>query len=78
MALSGGRDGKIILWDLMRGRQAFVYRIPSPRKGMKPTINHIVWSEDGDDEMKSRKRKITEVPLHGGRGEWDETCFDGD
>lgn len=47
MALSGGRDGKIILWDLMRGRQAFVYRIPSPRKGMKPTINHIVWSDDG-------------------------------
>jgi len=47
MALSGGRDGKIILWDLMRGRQAFVYRIPSPRKGMKPTINHIVWSHDG-------------------------------
>lgn len=47
MALSGGRDGKICLWDLMRGRLAFVYKIPSPQRGRKCTVNHIVWSDDG-------------------------------
>jgi len=47
MALSGGRDGKICLWDLMRGRLAFVSKIPNPRKGRKATVNHIVWSNDG-------------------------------
>jgi protein MAK11 len=47
MALSGGRDGKICLWDLMRGRLAFVNKIKNPSKGRKATINHIVWSGDG-------------------------------
>jgi len=48
MALSGGRDGKICLWDLMRGRLAFVNKIPSNQRGRKCTVNHIVWSDDGN------------------------------
>ena len=47
MALSGGRDGKICLWDLMRGRLAFVNKLKNPSKGRKATVNHIAWSEDG-------------------------------
>jgi len=47
MALSGGRDGKICLWDLMRGRLAFVSKIKNPKKGRKATVNDIVWSKDG-------------------------------
>jgi len=48
MALSGGRDGKICLWDLMRGRLAFVHKIPgSGTKGRKSTVNDIIWSDDG-------------------------------
>jgi len=47
MALSGGRDGKLCLWDLMRGRLAFVNKIPSFQRGKKCTVNHIVWSDDG-------------------------------
>jgi protein MAK11 len=47
MALSGGRDGKICLWDLMRGRLAFVNKLKNPSKGRKATVNHIVWSGDG-------------------------------
>mmetsp|Transcript_37452 Transcript_37452/g.78997 ORF Transcript_37452/g.78997 Transcript_37452/m.78997 type:complete len:548 (-) Transcript_37452:31-1674(-) len=54
MALTGGRsDGKIILWDLMKGRLAFVHKLPSARRGsggragVKDSVNHILWSEDG-------------------------------
>ena len=47
MALSGGRDGKICLWDLMRGRLAFVHKIGGKSKGRKPTVNDIIWSGDG-------------------------------
>jgi WD40 repeat protein len=47
LALSGGRDGKIILWDLMRGKLAYVNKIPNASKGKKCTVNHIIWSEDG-------------------------------
>lgn len=47
MALSGGRDGKICLWDLMRGRLAFVQKIGGKSKGRKPTVNDIIWSDDG-------------------------------
>ena len=47
MALSGGKDGKICLWDLMRGRLAFVHKIGGSSKGRKHTVNHIIWSEDG-------------------------------
>ncbi len=48
MALSGGADGKINLWNLMTGRLAFVHKIAnSNNKGRKPTINDIIWSRDG-------------------------------
>jgi protein MAK11 len=47
LALSGGRDGKLILWDLMRGKLAYVNKIPNASKGKKCTVNHIIWSEDG-------------------------------
>lgn len=50
MALTGGRDGKIVLWDLVKGRLAFVYKLPSSAKskGRKEIVNHIVWSGDGN------------------------------
>jgi hypothetical protein len=50
MALTGGRDGKIVLWDLVKGRLAFVYKLPSSTKskGRKEIVNHIVWSGDGN------------------------------
>lgn len=52
MALSGGRsDGKLILWDLMKGRLAYVHKIVLPpsskRRKENTTINHIIWSGDG-------------------------------
>lgn len=47
MALSGGNDGKICLWDLMRGRLAFVTKVGDTKKGRKSTINDIIWSDDG-------------------------------
>jgi WD40 repeat protein len=48
MALSGGKDGKICLWDLMRGRLAFVQKISGGKtKGRKSTVNDIIWSDDG-------------------------------
>lgn len=48
MALSGGKDGKICLWDLMRGRLAFVHKIAGGGpNGRKCTVNHIIWSDDG-------------------------------
>ena len=60
MALSGGRsDGRLILWDLVKGRLAYVHRIPPPppkRVGgggtgggnrRRDAINHVVWSDDG-------------------------------
>ncbi len=47
MALTGGKDRKICLWDLIRGRLAFVYKIGSGSKGKKVTVNDIIWSDDG-------------------------------
>lgn len=52
LALSGGRsDGKLLLWDLMKGRLAYVHKVVSPssskRRKETSTINHIVWSGDG-------------------------------
>ena len=51
MALSGGRsDGKIILWDLMRGRLAFVHKLPpapGSRGKRKATLTDLAWSADG-------------------------------
>jgi protein MAK11 len=59
MALSGGRDGKIVLWDLMKGRLAFVYKIPMKKKSRKESVNHIVWSEDGNRYAFCYGSKIT-------------------
>jgi len=52
LALSGGKsDGKLILWDLMKGRMAYVHKVvlasSSKRRKENATINHIVWSGDG-------------------------------
>lgn len=51
MALSGGRsDGKIILWDLMKGRLAFVHKLPpapGSRGRRKATLTDLAWSADG-------------------------------
>jgi WD40 repeat protein len=52
LALSGGRsDGKLMLWDLMKGRLAYVHKVvlssSSKRRKEATTINHIVWSGDG-------------------------------
>lgn len=61
MALSGGRDGKIVLWDLMKGRLAFVYKLPSMGKKTKrkEAVNHIVWSADGNRYAFCYGTKIT-------------------
>lgn len=61
MALTGGRDGKIILWDLMKGRLAFVHKLPSrgKGKGRKETVNHIIWSDDGNRYAFCYGTKIT-------------------
>ena len=47
MALTGGKDGKICLWDLMRGKLAFVHKLDSGSRKTKITVNHIIWSDDG-------------------------------
>eukprot|EP00560_Eucampia_antarctica_P006663 CAMPEP_0197830038 /NCGR_PEP_ID=MMETSP1437-20131217/6621_1 /TAXON_ID=49252 ORGANISM="Eucampia antarctica, Strain CCMP1452" /NCGR_SAMPLE_ID=MMETSP1437 /ASSEMBLY_ACC=CAM_ASM_001096 /LENGTH=541 /DNA_ID=CAMNT_0043432141 /DNA_START=96 /DNA_END=1721 /DNA_ORIENTATION=+ len=45
MALSGGtKDGKLMLWDLMRGRLAFAHKSSSG----KTTVQDIIWSADGN------------------------------
>lgn len=60
MALSGGRDGKIVLWDLMKGRLAFVYKIASMKKNRrKENVNHIIWSKDGNRYAFCYGSKIT-------------------
>lgn len=60
MALSGGRDGKIVLWDLMKGRLAFVYKISALKKiKRKESVNHIVWSGDGNRYAFCYGSKIT-------------------
>jgi len=61
MALSGGRDGKIILWDLMKGRLAFVHKLPKRGgKGRtKDAVNHVVWSDDGSRYAYCHGTKIT-------------------
>ena len=60
MALSGGRDGKIVLWDLMKGRLAFVYKISSmKKKTQREAVNHIVWSGDGNRYAFCYGTKIT-------------------
>ncbi|KAL7469786.1 hypothetical protein ACHAXS_010052 [Conticribra weissflogii] len=61
MALTGGRDGKIVLWDLMKGRLAFVHKLPSrgKGKGRKETVNHIIWSDDGNRYAFCYGTKIT-------------------
>jgi len=84
MALSGGRsDGKIILWDLMKGRLAYVIKLPKVkvvagrgggkgRGGQLQTVNHIVWSDDGSRYAYCYGNKITARDVAssaGGNGE---------
>ena len=88
MALSGGRDGKICLWDLMRGRMAFVNKIPNPSKGRKATVNHIAWSEDGqryaycthEGHVQAREMEtgqtLLDIQMHPG-GRANQICFIG-
>eukprot|EP00979_Chaetoceros_neogracilis_P006323 scaffold1279_cov253-Chaetoceros_neogracile.AAC.4 len=88
LALSGGRDGKICLWDLMRGRMAFVNKIPNPSKGRKPTVNHIVWSNDGqryaycthEGNIQAREMEtgqtLLDIQMHPG-GRANQICFIG-
>ena len=59
MALSGGRsDGKIILWDLMKGRLAYVIKLPKLSNKVQ-CVNHIVWSADGTRYAYCYGSKIT-------------------
>ena len=79
MALSGGRsDGKIILWDLMKGRLAYVIKLPKlkvrgGKGGQLQTVNHIVWSDDGSRYAYCYGNKITARDVassaSGGNGE---------
>jgi FOG: WD40 repeat len=88
MALSGGRDGKLCLWDLMRGRLAYINKLPNPSKGRKATINHIVWSEDGqryafcthEGNIQAREMEtgqtLLDIQMHPG-GRANQICFIG-
>ena len=64
LALSGGKsDGKLILWDLMKGRMAYVHKVvlssSAKRRKENVTINHIVWSGDGTRYAYCHGTKIT-------------------
>lgn len=61
MALSGGRrDGKIVLWDLTKGRLAFAHRLPKTgRGGTRDAVGHIVWSGDGSRYAYCHGTKVT-------------------
>jgi protein MAK11 len=88
MALSGGRDGKLCLWDLMRGKLAFVNKIPNPSKGRKATVNHISWSGDGkryafcthEGNIQAREmqtgKTLLDLQMHPG-GRANQICFVG-
>eukprot|EP00557_Chaetoceros_sp_GSL56_P005057 CAMPEP_0176497848 /NCGR_PEP_ID=MMETSP0200_2-20121128/11971_1 /TAXON_ID=947934 /ORGANISM="Chaetoceros sp., Strain GSL56" /LENGTH=522 /DNA_ID=CAMNT_0017895945 /DNA_START=2329 /DNA_END=3894 /DNA_ORIENTATION=- len=88
MALSGGRDGKLCLWDLMRGRLAYINKLPNPSKGRKATINHIVWSDDGhryafcthEGNIQAREMEngqtLLDIQMHPG-GRANQICFIG-
>jgi len=59
MALSGGvRDGKICLWDLMKGRLAFVHKVSSISK-RKDRIASLAWSHDGTRYGFCHGKKLT-------------------
>ena len=61
MALSGGKaDGKLILWDLMKGRLAYVIKLKKDGSSRNyPSVNHIVWSNDGSRYAYCYGDKIT-------------------
>ena len=59
LALSAGvRDGKICLWDLMKGRLAFVHKVSSLSK-RKERISSIAWSHDGSRYAFCHGKKLT-------------------
>ncbi|KAL9189399.1 hypothetical protein ACHAXT_009074 [Thalassiosira profunda] len=72
MALTGGRDGKIVLWDLTKGRLAYVHKLPKlgtnagGSRGRKETVNHIVWSGDGSRYAFCHGTKITAKDVNTG------------
>jgi WD40 repeat protein len=64
MALSGGvNDGKLKLWDLTKGRLAFVNKIdPASTRGGRAIydpITSLVWSKDGDFYAMSHGPHVT-------------------
>mmetsp|Transcript_628 Transcript_628/g.742 ORF Transcript_628/g.742 Transcript_628/m.742 type:complete len:556 (+) Transcript_628:156-1823(+) len=75
MALSGGRDGTLRLWDLMRGRLAFVHRLSNKKEGevvekdkdkeegskktLPVTVAQVVWSGDGSRFAFCHGMKVT-------------------
>uniref|UniRef100_A0A7S4VDP2 Uncharacterized protein n=2 Tax=Ditylum brightwellii TaxID=49249 RepID=A0A7S4VDP2_9STRA len=66
MALSGGvGDGRIVLWDLTKGRLAFVTKLP-PLSSSKRTsggrdvcIGHVCWSDDGNRYAFCRSNRVS-------------------
>ena len=62
MALSAGVcDGKICLWDLMKGRLAYVHKVKfvSKTSSRKERINSVVWSHDGSRYAFCHGTKLT-------------------
>lgn len=76
MALSGGVcDGKLCLWDLVKGRLAFVHKIPSTgKKARKEQINQIAWSFDGTKYAYCYGNHVTARDAMSGEG--DEALLD--
>ena len=61
MAMSAGvKDGKICLWDLMKGRLAFVHKVSSKKSGsVMDRISSLAWSHDGSRYVFSHGTKLT-------------------